>query len=134
MTSFLSSVIDDFLVRHGFASGKRGAEEDHEPPTKKRKVIAESMILSMAQNTISAPASQKSGAPPLYIRPVSNFENISFDLRPTVIEREKSVKKFHKRLLGKILLPVKHSLWMLVAGTHILKSRATSLMKRTRLV
>ncbi|KAG2152494.1 hypothetical protein BD769DRAFT_1405591 [Suillus cothurnatus] len=39
VTTFLSSVIDLFLIRHGFASGKRGVEEEGcDPPPKKRKV------------------------------------------------------------------------------------------------
>ncbi|OAX44046.1 hypothetical protein K503DRAFT_730324 [Rhizopogon vinicolor AM-OR11-026] len=77
VTSFLSSVIDSFLVRHGFASGKRGADENLESSTKKRKIMSESMISnSMAQNITLLPATRKSEAPALFIHPGEISEKI----------------------------------------------------------
>ncbi|KAJ8597377.1 hypothetical protein M405DRAFT_755983 [Rhizopogon salebrosus TDB-379] len=77
VTSFLSSVIETFLTRHGFASRKRGAQEDYESPAKKRKVAAKSMIPnSMTQNITQTPASQKSETPALFIRPGEISEEI----------------------------------------------------------
>ncbi|KAG2156312.1 hypothetical protein DEU56DRAFT_766489 [Suillus clintonianus] len=70
VTSFVSSVIDSFLVQHGFASGKRGAEEGCDSPPKKRKV---SMFPgSVAQNN----GHQRSAAPMVFIHPGDFSEEI----------------------------------------------------------
>jgi len=74
VTTFLSSVIDLFLIRHGFASGKRGVEEEGcDPPPKKRKV---SIVPNYAtQNNV--PHSRKvepKEERAIFIHPVSSWE------------------------------------------------------------
>ena len=70
--SFLSSVIDGFLARHGFSFDKRRFEEDRELPTKKRKLNAQSTAPNKAKNISLTTARRKSEVPALLIRPVSN--------------------------------------------------------------
>lgn len=61
VTTFLSSVIDSFLIRHGFTSGKRGAEEGCGSPPKKRKV---SMVPNSAdQNKVPQPPANRKTEP-----------------------------------------------------------------------
>lgn len=61
VTTFLSSVIDLFLIRHGFASGKRGAEEGCDPPPKKRKVST--VPISAARNNVPQPPASGKAEP-----------------------------------------------------------------------
>ncbi|KAG1755437.1 hypothetical protein EDB19DRAFT_1661354 [Suillus lakei] len=78
VTTFLSSVIDSFLIQHGFASGKRGAEEGRDSPFKKRKVSIVSN--SAAQNNVpQPPASRKAErkeAQAVFIHPGNTSEEI----------------------------------------------------------
>ncbi|KAG2115935.1 uncharacterized protein F5147DRAFT_606020 [Suillus discolor] len=75
VTTFLSSVIDSFLIRHGFTSGKRGAEEGCGSPPKKRKVT---MVPNSAdQNKV--PANRKTEpkeAQAVFIHPGNMSEEI----------------------------------------------------------
>lgn len=76
VTTFLSSVIDSFLIRHGFTSGKRGAEEGCGSPPKKRKV---SMVPNSAdQNKVPQPPANRKTEPKearaVFIHPVSGWE------------------------------------------------------------
>ncbi|KAG1815665.1 uncharacterized protein BJ212DRAFT_1357867 [Suillus subaureus] len=83
VTTFLSSVIDLFLIRHGFASGKRGAEEGCDPPPKKRKVSIVSN--SGAQNNVPQPPTSRKAEPKearaVFIHP----GNISEEIPQTTI-------------------------------------------------
>ncbi|KAG0709891.1 hypothetical protein DFH29DRAFT_19205 [Suillus ampliporus] len=78
VTSFISSVIDSFLIRHGFASGKRAAEEGRDSPPKKRKVTM--IPNSMVQNNVpQPPASRKAESkevPAVFIHPGDISEEI----------------------------------------------------------
>ncbi|KAG2155051.1 uncharacterized protein EDB93DRAFT_1130961 [Suillus bovinus] len=78
VTTFLSSVIDSFLNRHGFTSGKRGAEEGCSSPPKKRKVSL--VPNSAAQKKDSQPpASRKAGpkeARTVFIHPENPQETV----------------------------------------------------------
>ncbi|KAG1783040.1 hypothetical protein EV702DRAFT_996112 [Suillus placidus] len=84
VTTFLSSVIDSFLIRHGFASGKRGAEEGYGSPPKKRKVSI--VPNSATQNNVpQPPASRKAEAKEaraVFIQP----GNISEEIPQTIWE------------------------------------------------
>lgn len=78
VTTFLSSVIDSFLIRNSFASGKRGAEEGYVSPPKKRKVTI--VPDSTAQiNVAQLPASRKAEPKAVFIHP----GNISEESPPT---------------------------------------------------
>ncbi|KAG1752530.1 uncharacterized protein EDB91DRAFT_1216091 [Suillus paluster] len=78
VTSFLSSVIDSFLVRHGFASGKRAAEEGRASPPKKRKVTM--IPNSMTKNNVPQPPAtgkaEPKEAPAAFIHPGDISEEI----------------------------------------------------------
>ncbi|KAG1906937.1 uncharacterized protein F5891DRAFT_1136216 [Suillus fuscotomentosus] len=78
VTTFLSSVIDSFLIRHGFTSGKRGAEEVCGSPPKKRKV---SMVPNSAdQNKVPQPPANRKTEPKearaVFIHPGNMSEEI----------------------------------------------------------
>lgn len=78
VTTFLSSVIDSFLIRYGFASGKRGAEEGYDSPPKKRKVsIVPDSTAKI--NAAQPPASRKAEPKAVFIHP----GNISEESPPT---------------------------------------------------
>lgn len=65
VTRFLSSVIDSFLIRHSFASGKRGAEEGYDSPLKKRKVS----IDSDSANVLASRKAEPNEARAVFIHP-----------------------------------------------------------------
>ncbi|KAG2060170.1 hypothetical protein BDR06DRAFT_548953 [Suillus hirtellus] len=78
VTTFLSSVIDSFLIRHGFTSDKRGAEEGCGSPPKKRKV---SMVPNSAdQNKVLQPPANRKTEPKearaVFIHPGNMSEEI----------------------------------------------------------
>ncbi|KAH7916257.1 hypothetical protein BJ138DRAFT_1139943 [Hygrophoropsis aurantiaca] len=67
VASFLSSVVQAFLVRHGFASSKRSMQAEFPSPRKRRKVLPESTLKEDMIRTISLPIKTPPAAP--YIRP-----------------------------------------------------------------
>jgi len=99
-------VIDSFLIRNSFASGKRGAEEGYGSPPKKRKVSI--VPDGTAQiNVAQLPASRKAEPKAVFIHPVSI--PFDFDTQLIVIERETFPRKVRQREFGKIQPRVKCS-------------------------
>ncbi|KAH7930648.1 hypothetical protein BV22DRAFT_1124687 [Leucogyrophana mollusca] len=77
VSSFLSSVIQGFLVRHSFSSEKRAASVDSPSPRKRRKVMSVSPVKGDMIRTASLPTSSNKTLPTssLYIRPGEGFED-----------------------------------------------------------
>ncbi|KAG1892183.1 hypothetical protein F4604DRAFT_13425 [Suillus subluteus] len=89
VTTFLSSVIDLFLIRHGFTSGKRGGEEGCDPPPKKRKVSIVSN--SAGRNNVPQPPASRKAEPKeawaVFIHP----GNISEEIPQTTVWEDPAV-------------------------------------------
>lgn len=75
VTTFLSSVIDSFLIRHSFASGKRGAEEGYDTPPKKRKVSIDPDS-AIQKNVLASRKAEPNEARAVFIHPGNTSDEI----------------------------------------------------------